>query len=81
MHCRLAAERAILVLFKLSSNVLAVLVCSIVLLFAVCALQGNDFYGCLFLACHFRFSYKNLKKLPSGIGPLTSSLPTMCSTD
>ena len=52
MHNRLAAERTILVLFKLSGNILAVLVCSIILSLALSTLQGNDFYGCLLFTCH-----------------------------
>ena len=52
VHDFLAAPWTILILFKLSSDILAVFVCCVILAFAICTLQCDDFYGCLFLAAH-----------------------------
>ena len=58
MKDRLAAEWTVLVLFKFSCDILAVLVCCVVLALAFCALQSDDFNSSLFLASHFINSSK-----------------------
>ena len=78
------AEWTVLVLFEFSCNILAVFCCCVILAFAFCTLKGNDINRSLFLASHFN-TPKHLKlvlaELPSGIGPLTSALPMLCSTN
>ena len=84
----LAAEWAIFILFEFTLNVLAVLCCSVILAFTFCALKGDNINRSLFLASHFISpKYDVLPwaivffQLPSGIGPLTSALPMLCSTN
>jgi len=45
MKSLLTAEWTILILLELTADVLAVLICCIVLLLAISTLQSNDFYG------------------------------------
>lgn len=52
MHCVLAIKRTILIEFKLTSNILTILVCGIILSFAFRTLQSNNFYSTFFLATH-----------------------------
>ena len=52
MKDRLTAERAILILLKLTADILAVLVRRVIFALAFSTLQGDDFHGSLFLACH-----------------------------
>ncbi len=47
------AEGAILILFELTLNVLAVFCRRIVLAFTFAALKSDDINSCLFLATHF----------------------------
>jgi hypothetical protein len=58
MESLFAAERTILVLLKFTGDVLAVLVCHIILPFAVTALQCDNLCSRLFLACHIIAPYK-----------------------
>ena len=76
-----AAERTIFILFELALNVLAVFCGRVILALAFSTLKSDDIDRRLFLAGHFRILLNNFKKLPSGIGPLTSALPMLCSTN
>ena len=79
----LAVKRTILVQFKFSLGIFPVLLGCIVLSFAFRALQRDDFYGSFF--SHYSpliFGKKMIvKELPSGIEPLTSTLPWLRSAD
>ena len=45
MKDRLTAERAILILLKLTTDILTILICRIIFLLAHSALQGDNLYG------------------------------------
>ena len=79
----LAVKRTILVQFKFSLGIFSVLLGCIVLSFAFRALQRDNFYGSFF--SHYSpliFGKKMIvKELPSGIEPLTSTLPWLRSAD
>lgn len=84
----LAIKGAILVQFQLTLDILSILVGCIVLALALAALQGDDFDSGLFLASHFFTPITKIpaglpmkEKPPSGIEPLTSTLPWLRSAD
>ena len=84
----LAIKGAILVQFQLTLDILSILVGGIVLTLALAALQGDNFDSGLFLASHFLSPQTKIpaglpmkEKPPSGIEPLTSTLPWLRSAD
>ncbi len=75
----LAIKRTVLAQFELSLGVFTVLFSSIVLALTFTALHSNQFYSC-FLG-HFNSPLQGMIELPSGIEPLTSTLPWLRSAD
>ena len=88
MQCMLTVKGTIFTQLQLTLDVLTIFISGIVLTLALAALQGDDFDSGLFLASHFFTPMTKIpagmpmkEKPPSGIEPLTSTLPWLRSAD